>query len=314
MSDRGESGRLVSWRDTASVTVAGSGGDETLRLLCPQWQGAGTSRVRQLASEFPFDVARRGYAVGAAVLNAVLPPSPGPAAAVPITMGDQGLEQVDGVEAKAVLIQQLSAALEVIEQHAAARIATLGGECAVSVAPFSALAHRYGDDLAIMWVDSHPDIGTPASEYPGFHAMAVAALTGHGDRDLLSLLPATVAPSCVALVGLHEWTEDDYPNVEQWGIRSFAPDELRDSSSLLLDWLAATGCSRVAIHFDVDTIDSNEIVLGLGAVPGGLTGPQVRRLISDVAAAADVVALTIAEFYLMHLQQILQGFPLISDR
>jgi arginase len=289
--------------------------DRTLRLVCPQWQGAGTSSVRELASEFPFDVARRGYAVGAAVLDAILPQGPGPTAVVPVELGDEGLDLVDGVEAKAVIVRQLRAALETIEQHAPARIATLGGECAVSVAPFSALAERYGDDLAILWVDSHPDIGTPASAYPGWHAMAVSALTGHGDADLLSLLPATVDPSRVALVGLHEWTDDDYPNVAEWGIRTFAPDVLRRSSAPVLDWLAATGCSRVAIHFDVDTIDSDEIVLGLGAVPGGLTSAQVRRLVGDVTAATDVVGLTIAEFFprqVMHLRQILDGFPLIS--
>jgi arginase len=51
------------------------GGDAgvTLRLLWPQWQGAGTSSVRELAPEFPFEVARRGYAVGSTVLAAVLP-------------------------------------------------------------------------------------------------------------------------------------------------------------------------------------------------------------------------------------------------
>jgi hypothetical protein len=32
-----------------------------LRLLWPQWQGAGTSSVSELAPEFPFDVAQRGY-------------------------------------------------------------------------------------------------------------------------------------------------------------------------------------------------------------------------------------------------------------
>jgi arginase len=85
----------------------------------------------------------------------------------------------------------------------------------------------------------------------------------------------------------------------------------------VLEWLSATGCSRVAIRFDVDIIDSNEIVLGLGAVPGGMTSPQVGRLIGDVSAASDVVGLTIAEFVprqVMHLQQVLQGFPLISGR
>jgi arginase len=33
--------------------------------------------------------------------------------------------------------------------------------------------------------------------------MAVSALTGHGDADVLGLLPATVSPDRVALAGLH---------------------------------------------------------------------------------------------------------------
>jgi arginase len=291
------------------------GSSATLRLLCPQWQGAGTSSVRELASEFPFDVARRGYAVGSAVLEAVLPPTDGPTATVPISMVDEGLEQVDGVEAKAVLVEQLARALDVIAGHAPSRIVTLGGECSVSVAPFSALARRYGDDMAVVWIDSHPDIGTPASEYPGFHAMAVAALTGHGDPDILNLLPATISPERIALVGLHEWTEDDFPNVAMWGIQPYSPDQLLESSQPLLKWLADTQCSRIAIHFDVDTIDSNEIVLGLGAVPEGLTSQQVSRIVGNVAAAADVVGVTIAEFFprqVMHLKRLLAGFPLIS--
>jgi arginase len=73
----------------------------------------------------------------------------------------------------------------------------------------------------------------------------------------------------------------------------------------------------VAIHFDVDTIDSNEILLGLGAEPGGLSSTQVRRIVSDVRAAVDVVGFTIAEYFprqVMHMQQILEGLLLIDDR
>jgi arginase len=104
-----------------------------------------------------------------------------------------------------------------------------------------------------------------------------------------ALLPATVSPDRVALVGLHSWTEDDIGNVAHWGIRSFSPDDLRETTRPLLDWLTGTGCSRVAIHFDVDTIDSNELVLGLGAEPGGLTTAQVRRVVDDIDSCAEVV-------------------------
>ena len=298
-----------------SQTAEPDGRGGHLRLIWPQWQGAGAGIVQLLAPEFPLDVARRGYTVGTAVLQAVLPPHDGPTATVPVTLSDEGLEVRDGVEAKDVLVKQLASALEVIREHAPERIVTVGGECAVSVAPFSELARRYVDDLAVIWIDSHPDVGTPKSEYQGYHAMAVAALTGHGDPDVHALLPATVSADRVALVGLHAWTEDDYPNIADWGITPFGPQELRESSQPLLDWLAATGCSRVALHFDVDAVDSNEIVLGLGIEPDGLTSAQVQRVVADVTAAADVVGSTVAEFIprqVMHLQRILSGFPLIA--
>jgi arginase len=286
-----------------------------LRLLWPQWQGAGTSSVEAFASEFPLDVARRGYAVGTAVLEAVLPPHDGPTVRAPVAMSDDGLEQRDGVEAKAVVLEQLARALEVVRRHDPARILTVGGECSVSVAPFSELARRYGEDLAVVWIDAHPDVGTPESEYPGYHAMAVATLIGHGDPEVQELLPATVSPDRVALVGLHSWTADDFPNIAEWGIRSFGPEELRQSTRPLLEWIAATGCSRVAVHFDVDAVDSNEIVLGLGVEPGGLTSTEVRRIVADVAGAVEVVGFTLAEFIprqVMHLRQIVESFPLIS--
>lgn len=301
-----------------STTGSSDRDGASLRLLWPQWQGAGTPLVEEAASEFPFDVARRGYTVGTAVLEAVLPPHDGPTASAPVAMSDDGLEERDGVEAKAVVLEQLAGALDVISRHDPARIVTIGGDCAVSVAPFSELARRYGDDLAIVWIDSHPDVSTPGREYLGYHAMAVTALTGHGDPDVQELLPANVSPDRVALVGLHSWADDDFPdfpNIAEWGIRSFGPDELRESAQPLLDWLAATGCSRVAIHFDVDAVDSNEVALGLAKEPGGLTGAEVRRIVAGVEGAADVVGFTVAEFIprqVMHLRQILDGFPLIS--
>ena len=82
MTEPDRSPRVAQGRDGA-----------TLRLLWPQWQGAGTSSVRELASEFPFDLARRGYAVGCAVLDAVLPPHDGPTATVPVSLGDEGLDE-----------------------------------------------------------------------------------------------------------------------------------------------------------------------------------------------------------------------------
>lgn len=144
------------------------------------------------------------------------------------------------------------------------------------MAPFSALIERYGDDLAVLWIDSHADIGTGESEYTGYHAMVVSALTGHGDAEILERLPATLPTNRVALIGMHDWTDPALPLADEWGLTVFPPDGLRGDSAALIEWLRGTGVSRVAIHFDIDTIDADEIQFGLGCDRGGLTSTQVR--------------------------------------
>jgi arginase len=230
-----------------------------LRLVW-QWQGAGTGSIRSLASEFPFDVARRGYSVGA--------------------------------------------------DHDFGR-RVLGEPGAVSH-----LISKYGDDLAILWIDSHPEMGTGETSYPGFHAMVVSAVTGHGDPEVIDVLPATTTTDRVALVGMHDWTDPMLPAIaDEWRLTVFAPEVLRSTSAPLLEWLDRTGATKVAVHFNVDTIDANEIRLGLGADLGGLTSAQACRVVAEIDDATEVVALTIAEFVprqVMHVQQILAGFPLLG--
>jgi arginase len=57
---------------------------------------------------------------------------------------------------------------------------------------------------------------------------------------------------------------------------------------LLIDWLAETAAPRWRSDFDMDTIDSNEIVLGLGAELDGLTIAQARRVVPDPHSRCDV--------------------------
>jgi arginase len=77
--------RMMSKKDSSSTVKQNP---VTLRLVWPQWQGAGVESIRKLFSDVPFEEARRGYAVGAAVLNAVLPTDSGPTALVPVEYGD----------------------------------------------------------------------------------------------------------------------------------------------------------------------------------------------------------------------------------
>ncbi|MFZ2512442.1 MAG: 4a-hydroxytetrahydrobiopterin dehydratase [Gordonia sp. (in: high G+C Gram-positive bacteria)] len=298
----------LEWRIEAMTEP----GDRTLRLVWPQWQGAGAAGVADLFGEVALERARRGYAVGSQVLEAVLPPARGPVAHVVVDDVDE--PATEGIESRGVVVESLESALEALARNDFDKVLTLGGDCAVSVAPFAALAREYGDDLAVIWIDSHPDVGTPDSEYNGYHAMAVAVLTGHGDEEIVDLLPATIPADRVAIAGLHEWTDDDYPHLAEWGIVSFDPEQLRTSTAPLLTWLLSTGASKVAIHLDVDVVDADEAALGLGRVRGGLRIAEVQRVVRDVAATAEVVGLTVAEFIprnVLPVQRLLEGLPLV---
>lgn len=68
-----------------SSSTSGSG--IHLRLVWPQWQGAGTSSIHEFAGDIPHEDLRRGYAVGTTLLEAVLPSHDGPTATVPVAMG-----------------------------------------------------------------------------------------------------------------------------------------------------------------------------------------------------------------------------------
>ena len=286
----------------------------TLRLLWPQWQGAAAANVAELVPELEPASGRRAYAVGTSVLQAVLPPAAGPVAEVPVEMDADEHEVVGGVESRGTVLAQLRAALGIIDEHDPERILTLGGECSVSIAPFSALAARHGEDLAVLWIDAHPDTDTPETGYTGHHAMAVSAITGHGDPEILGALPATVPAERVLLAGLHAGEADALAHLEEWGLRSIGPDALREGAGAIVDWLRGASCTKVAIHLDVDVVDAEEIVLGLGAEPGGLRLAELGRLVAEISEAADVVGLTIAEYVprqVIRLRDALAGFPLL---
>lgn len=269
---------------------------DTLRLVWPQWQGAGAQSVTAVYPDLPLAEARRSYQWGTKILEALVPEHAGPTAYVDMTTGNADEGSINGIESRSAVRAGLSQALHVLDFHDFARVLTLGGECSVSVAPFAHVAKPYGEELAVVWIDSHPDSDTPKTDYDGWHAMAVSALLGHGDEELIGMLPATVPAERLVFAGVHDGEPDALENIERWGLTALSPDDLRTSSDSLLAWLRSTGATKVAIHFDVDTIDSEEVGLGLGLVPGVLRTPEVARLLRDIRAEFDVVGLTIAEF------------------
>lgn len=284
----------------------------TLRLIYPQWQGG---IITSLVTEVPADDASRGYYLGSGLLNFLAPQNGQASVDVPVSLDINDRAVKNGINAYDVLLKQTRSALEILNKNNPERIITLGGDCSVSVVPFTYMAAKYPDDVAIVWIDAHPDINVPGDAYEGYHAMALAACFGKWDDEIIRELPATIEPLKAIVVGLNEFDPGIDTRLEEWGVKSLTPAETADNSNAVLEWLKGTGASKVVIHFDLDVIDPVEMIAAVGIVPGGMKIDQTLRVIQDIAAKYDIVSLTVAEPMprtAIKIRNILNELPLLK--
>lgn len=291
---------------------------KTLRLLFPQWQGGNNP----------------AYVFGAEMLNWLAPDPEGPVERVPVAEPDgKPLTIERGIVGRRELLSQLGEARSLIERHQPDRIVTLGGDCLVNLAPFAYLNERYDGDLAVLWVDTHPDVMS-AAVFQNAHAMVMGNLLGEGDEDFVAAVKRPIKPQNVMFAGRLD-TLDSLPDVlamesalfERLDLRTAGPEELAESSDPVLDWLRLIGAKHVAIHFDLDVLDPSLFRSLLFANPdpavpkisgspsGRMTLAQVVRLLTDITDVADVVGLGITEHLpwdSMALKDALAKLPLIG--
>lgn len=267
---------------------------KTLRLIYPQWQG---DVVANWMPDIPANDVSRGYFLGAQLLQILAPESKQQTVEVPISLDIKSHKEEKGISGYRAIIKQSKDALDLIRKENPDRIVTLGGECSVSVVPFTYLSEKYPDDVAVVWIDAHPDLNLPGDSYTGYHAMALTACFGMGDKEIMDILPAKLNPAKSIIVGLRTWddTNASKERQEQIGVKSLLPACVIRNSTTVLDWLKTTGASKVVIHFDLDALDPAEIIAAVGTDPDGLKIETVVRVINDIAKEYDVVGLTIAE-------------------
>lgn len=286
--------------------------DKTLRLLFPQWQGGNNAP----------------YFFGAQLLSWLAPEANGPVEEVHVARPDgKTLQNENGIVARQVLLEQLSHARQLIEKHQPDRMVVLGGDCLVDLAPFAYLNERYDGELAVLWVDAHPDVLTP-KEFEHAHAMVLGNLLGEGDPDFARAVKRPLKPANIMYAGLQETMDVETVTIKRLGLRSASPTDLANTSEPVLKWLKETGARHLAIHLDLDVLDPSIFRSLLFAQPnvpadtfegiaqGKMTMDQVVRLLRDVANVVDVVGMGVAEHLpwdALALKNMLASLPLLGN-
>jgi arginase len=252
---------------------------KTLRLLLPEWQGYGVSNEPAAGAR---TLAARLFK-GREVQSVEAP--------------DQEMlattDRVLGLESISV---RMRAALNVLRQHAPDRIVTVGGTCGVELAPVSYLNQKYAGDLAVLWLDAHGDLNTPATSPSGhFHGMVLRTLLGDGPDALVAGIDRPLVPAQVWLVGGRDLDPPETAYVSAAPIRMVGVEAFKDPVEFARG-IRRVGFERVYLHLDLDVIDPADFGSSLMRTPGGPSLDDVEALICQVTEQCEAVGFSVVEF------------------
>ncbi|WP_295827605.1 arginase family protein [uncultured Microbacterium sp.] len=243
-------------------------------IVAPQWQGSSSSRAMQLVD-------------GAEAIAGDLPRASTTVLAAPTEAGDA---QGSGVQRLSAIVRMRDRIEEAVRASDEPAV-VVGGDGGVALGAVSAIA---GDDLAVVWIDAHPDLNTPESSPSGaFTGMVLRAIAGEGEA-LVRLEPG-IAPSRLVLVATRAWDPEEEAFVAAHGITVVRADEL-SSPEALADAVAATGARRTHVHIDLDALDPADIAGVAQTVPFGARTADVVASVRRLRERLPMAGATLTEF------------------
>lgn len=263
---------------------------KTIRLIAPDWQAGG----------------RDAYYFGAQLLSWLLP-NDNQQDEFKVNVAEPNeaeLELENGVYGQSQIKNQIIQAQDILKREQPDKIITVGGNCIVSQAPFDYLHQKYGQDLGVVWIDTHPDISYP-KDFTNEHAMIVANLLGEGDKHISELMTAPFKTSQFLYVGLQELLDFEKDNLKQLdfeykvqGSDSFNYEEIQQ-------WIDDNNFKKIAVHFDIDVLNPKEFRATYFAEPnvdefpaaaGQMSLARLNEILNGISENNEIVGLTVAEY------------------
>ena len=167
----------------------------------------------------------------------------------------------------------------------------IGGDCSADLGGIMHAMSR--NDVAVVWIDAHPDLNTPETSPSGaFHGMVLRTLLGDGPA---AATPATpLGPDRLILAGTRTEDEAESDFIESAGLTLLRPAELTPES--LSTALRESGATSVYLHIDLDVLDPAEFECVGFPEPFGITVATLVSLIGAARATLPLVGAALTEF------------------
>ncbi|MDO3523873.1 arginase [Ralstonia pseudosolanacearum] len=185
----------------------------------------------------------------------------------------------------------------------------IGGDhsCAIGTWSGVASALRPAGPLGLIWIDAHLDSHTPQSSDSGaIHGMPLAALLGHGARELTQVRDTRpkLLPQHVVVIGARSYEPAERALIDQLGVRVIDAAEVARSGlrAVMAEAIriAAADTAAFGVTVDLDAFDP-VVAPGVGSPePGGLTGQDMTQALAACARHARFAAFELVEYNPRH--------------
>ena len=178
----------------------------------------------------------------------------------------------------------------------------LGGDHSIALGTVSGVARALPDvRTGLVWLDAHADFNTPETSPSGnIHGMPLAALTGRGHPDLVSIggEGASMRPEDVVILGVRSVDREERNLIRQAGVRVYTMKEIDAYGAASVVRRALKDLShldRVHLSFDLDVVDP-DVAPGVGTpVRGGLTYREAHLVMELINEAGIITSLDVVE-------------------
>jgi arginase len=214
---------------------------------------------------------------------------------------DAGHSKQQSLARVVAVARQVADALDAARQRDAVPL-VLGGDCSITLGVVAGLLRRQ-TDLALIYFDGDADLTTPKTTHSGiFDSMVMAHLIGDAATELARIGPRypLMSEERIALFGFHPFEVEpaeqhrlERSNMLRYPVTSMdgRPVELAAEARSRLE---ARGAA-IAVHFDVDVMDSAEIPLADWPHYDALEFGETMRCLSVFIASPKLAALVVTE-------------------
>jgi len=253
---------------------------EKLTIVIPQWQGGG----QDLST---YDGA---FAFNANYLH------DGADVTVEVSRVDIGPVK-DGILGYDEILETMKRVNAALEEFAPEKIFTIGGGCDADTPCAAWLNRLYDGDMAVVYIDSHGDLNTPASSDSHlYYGMSLRALAGEGAKEYLENLASAITPDQLITCAARNLDPEELRYKTEHQVVDFTVEELADHPEVVAEEIRRKGYRNVYIHIDFDALDPEEFWLTPLYEPGGLKKSTLIEVLRRIRETANVVGFGLLEY------------------